>query len=211
MNSNAQLKKAYGTPIVMKVGGRDAVISPAADWMYAYDPQTGAELWKVHYGVLGFSIVPRPVAGNGMVYMSTSFMQSEMLAMKVDDTSANPSIAWRNKKSVPKMSSPLLVGEELYMVSDNGVATCLDANTGEAVWSERLGGNFSSSPLFADGRIYVSNREGETFVLAPGREYKLLATNKLDGTIMASPAAIDNALFIRTDKALYRIEASPSR
>ena len=92
------------------------------------------------------------------------------------------------------------------MVSDNGVATCLDAKTGAMLWSERLGGNFSSSPLYADGRIYVSNREGKTFVLAPGREYKLLATNQLDGTIMASPAAVDDALFIRTDKALYRIE-----
>jgi outer membrane protein assembly factor BamB len=206
MNSNAQLKKAYGTPIVMKVGNQDAIISPAADWLYAYHPLTGDEMWKVNYGVLGFSIVPRPVAGNGMVYMSTSFMQSEMLAMKVDGASANPAIAWRNKKGVPKMSSPLLVGDELYMVSDNGVATCLDAKSGEALWSERLGGNVSSSPLYADGRIYIGNREGETFVFAPGREFKLLATNKLDGTIMASPAAVDNAIFLRTEKALYRIE-----
>jgi outer membrane protein assembly factor BamB len=205
MHSDPQLKKAYGTPIVVNVGGKDEVISPAADWLYAYDPLTGKELWKVNYGVLGFSIVPRPVAANGMVFMSTSFMQSELLAMKVDGTSENPAIAWRNKKGVPKMSSPLVVGNELYMVSDNGVATCLDAKTGEALWTERLGGNFCSSPLFADGRIYVGNREGETFVFAPGREFKLLATNKLDGTIMASPAAVDGALFLRTEKALYRL------
>ncbi len=206
MKSDPQLKKAYGTPIVMDIAGQATLISPASDWLYAYDPQTGKELWKVNYGVLGFSIVPRPVAGNGMVFMSTSFMQSELLAMKVDGTSANPAIAWRSKKGVPKMSSPLLMEDELYMVSDNGVATCLDAKTGDTLWSERLGGNFSSSPLFADGRIYVGNREGETFVIAPGREYKLLATNKLDGIIMASPAAVDKAIFLRTDKALYRIE-----
>jgi outer membrane protein assembly factor BamB len=104
------------------------------------------------------------------------------------------------------MPSMLLVENELFMVNDKGVATCLDAATGEVHWTERLGGNFSSSPLFADGRIYVSNREGETFVLAPGKEYKLLATNKLEGAIMASPAAVDEALYLRTENALYRIE-----
>ena len=89
------------------------------------------------------------------------------------------------------------------------MATCLDAKTGEVHYTQRLGGNFSSSPLWADGRIYVSNREGETFVLAPGKEYQLLAKNTLDGAIMASPAPVDGALFIRTDKALYRIENKP--
>jgi outer membrane protein assembly factor BamB len=211
MNSNPQLKKAYGTPIVMELHGRTTVLSPAADWLYAYDPQTGKELWKAPYGVLGFSIVPRPVAGHGMVYLSTSFMQSEMLAVRVDDTSSHPSIAWRNKKGVPKMSSPLLVGDELYMVSDNGIATCLDAKTGDALWSERLGGNVSSSPIYADGRIYIGNREGETFVLAPGRQFKLLATNALDEAIMATPAAVDGALILRTEKALYRIAEPPAQ
>jgi outer membrane protein assembly factor BamB len=181
------------------------VISPAADWLYAYDPNNGEEVWKANYGVLGFSIVPRPVAGHGMVYMCTSFMQSELLAFKVDGASANPEIAWRYKKGAPQMPSPLLVGSEIYMVSDKGVATCLDAKTGELVWTDRLGGNFSSSPLFVDGRIYVSNREGETFVLAPGKEFKLLAKNQLEGAIMASPAAVDGALFVRTDKAIYKI------
>lgn len=206
MRSDPQLRKAYGTPLVMDFGGQRSVISPAADWLYAYDPLTGKEQWKVSYGVLGFSNVPRPVAGDGMVFVSTSFMQPEMQALKVEGTSATPVIAWRNKKGVPRMSSPLLVGSELYMVSDNGVASCLDAKTGETLWSQRLGGNFSSSPLFADGRIYVGNREGEMFVIAPRREYKLLATNKLDDAIMASPAALDSAIFLRTEKAIYRIE-----
>lgn len=205
MNANPQLKKAYGTPLILPINGADVVVSPAADWLYGYDPATGKELWKINYGVLGFSIVPRPVAGHGHIYMSTTFMQSELLAIKLDGSSANPEISWRYKKGVPQMPSPLLVGNELYMVSDKGVATCLDAKSGELVWSERLGGNFSSSPLLVDGRIYVSNREGATYVFAPDREYKLLATNQLDGQIMASLAAVDGALIIRTDKALYKI------
>ena len=97
-------------------------------------------------------------------------------------------------------------GDELYLVSDKGIATCLDAKTGEVHWSERLGGNFSSSPIYADGRIYVGNREGNTFVIAPGKAYKLLATNTLEGSIMAAPAAIDQVIYLRTDKALYALQ-----
>ena len=202
MNPEPQLKKAYGTPLITKVGGREAVLSPAADWLYAYEPETGRELWKLKYGALGFSIVPRPVVGHGMIFFGTSFMKPEILAVTLDD---KPKIAWRFAKQAPSMPSPLLVGDELYIVADKGVATCLDAKTGQAHWTERLGGNFCSSPLFADGRILIGNREGATFVIAPGKTYKLLATNQLDGQIMATPAAVDSDLFVRTDKAIYRI------
>jgi len=206
LNADPQLKKAYGTPLLIELEGRTVLLSPAANWLYAYDPLDGRELWKIAYGVLGFSIVPRPVVGHGMVYLSTSFMQPELLAVKLPYGSAPAEIAWRVKKSVPTMPSPLLVGQEIYIVSDKGVATCLDAVTGDVRWSERLGGNFCSSPLLADGRIYVGNREGETFVIAPGTSFKLLATNRLEGEIMASPVAVPGTLYLRTDQALYRIE-----
>ncbi|MFM8802809.1 MAG: SMP-30/gluconolactonase/LRE family protein [Planctomycetia bacterium] len=206
LRSDPQLKKAYGTPLVLALDGREVLLSPAADWLYGYDPATGRELWKMSYGTLGFSIVPRPVTAHGLFYMSTSFMQPELLAVKLGDAATAPTIAWREKKGVPNMPSPLVVGDELYMVSDKGVATCLDAKTGDAVWTERLGGNFSSSPLFADGRIYVGNRDGKTFVIKPGRDFTLEATNSLDGQIMATPAALDRALYRRTDTALSRIE-----
>ena len=206
LNADPQLKKAYGTPVLTELEGRIVLLSPAADWLYAYDPLDGRELWKIAYGVLGFSIVPRPVVGHGMVYISTSFMQPELLAVKLPHGNAAAEIAWRVKKSVPTMPSPLLVGQEIYIVSDKGVATCLDAVNGDVRWSERLGGNFCSSPLLADGRIYIGNREGETFVIAPGTSFKLLATNRLEGEIMASPVAVPGRLYLRTDQALYRIE-----
>ena len=206
LRSDPQLKKAYGTPMVLTLGGRDVLVSPAADWLYGYDPATGKELWKMSYGVLGFSIVPRPVTAHGMLYISTSIMQPELLAMKLGNAAAAPTIAWREKKGAPQMPSPLVVGDELYMVSDKGVATCLDAKTGDAAWTERLGGNFASSPLCADGRIYVGNRDGATFVIKPGRTFALEATNQLDGQIMATPAALDRSIYLRTDKAIYRIE-----
>jgi gluconolactonase len=206
LREDPQLKKAYGTPLVLTLGGRETLVSPAADWLYGYDPATGAELWKLSYGVLGFSIVPRPVIAGDLLFMSTSFMQPELLAVKLAGPDRAPEIVWREKKGVPTMSSPLVVDDLVYMVSDKGVGTCLDVKTGAAAWSQRLGGNFSSSPLFADGRIYVGNRDGDTFVIKPGREYELLATNHLDGGIYATPAAVGRAIFLRTEKALYRLE-----
>lgn len=205
-NPEPQLKKAYGSPIVTEIGGRPVLLSTGADWLYAYDPTDGRELWKQAYGVLGFSIVPRPIVGHGMAYISTSFMQPELLAVKLPSGDALPEIAWRVKKSVPNIPSPILVDDEIVMVSDKGVATCLDAESGEVRFSERLGGNFCSSPLYADGQIWVGNREGQTFVLTPGKEFHVEATNQLDGEIMATPIAVGPALFLRTDKAVYRIE-----
>ncbi len=206
LKSDPQLKKAYGTPLILEIEGRKVLLSTGADWLYGYDPATGRELWKLSYGVLGFSVVPRPVAAHGLLYISTSFMQPEVLAVRLGDGATTPEIAWRAKKGAPQMPSPLVVGDELYLVSDKGVATCMDAKTGEVHWSERLGGNFCSSPLFADGRIYVGNREGDMFVLEPGKTLKIIATNKVDGAVMASPAAVGKSLFVRTDRTLYRIE-----
>jgi outer membrane protein assembly factor BamB len=202
MNANPQLKKSYGTPIVVESGGRAELISPAADWLYAYDPASGRELWKLPFGRLGFSITPRPVTGHGMIFMSTGFMKPEMLAVKLDGTH---DIAWRYAKGAPTMPSPLLVGEELYFVSDAGVITCLDAKTGTEHYKERLGGDYSSSPIFADSKIYIGSRTGLVTVIAPGKKFEALGKNQLPGKIMATPAAVDGALFIRTDEALFRI------
>ncbi|MFM7107588.1 MAG: PQQ-binding-like beta-propeller repeat protein, partial [Planctomycetaceae bacterium] len=206
LRADPDQKKAYGTPLVVPLGSRDVLLSPSADWLYGYDPDTGRELWRLNYGVLGYSVVPRPVVAHGLAFFSTSFNQPELLAVRLGDGTAAPEIAWREKKGVPSKPSMLVVGDELFMVSDKGVATCLDARTGEPRWTERLGGNVSSSPLFADGRVYVGNHEGQTYVFRPGTTFELLATNPLDGQIMATPAALGRALYLRTDQALYRIE-----
>lgn len=202
MNANPQLKKSYGTPLVVEVAGQEQLLSPASDWLYAYDAK-GNELWKLPYEKLGFSLAPRPVVGHGMAYLCTSFMQSELLAVTLDKE--KPRVAWRYGRQVPQVPSPLLVGTEIYLVSDKGIATCLDALTGEVNWIERIPGNYSSSPLFAAGHIYCSNREGETTVLLPGKKFQTVGSGKLDGQIMASPAAIGRALYVRTDKALYQL------
>ena len=200
------ISQAYSTPLVIRVGDRDQLFSIGAFRATAYDPGSGAELWEVSYGD-GFSNVPAPVYGHGMVYVATGFQVASLLAVRADgggDVTASHTV-WRLRRGVPLTSSPLLVGDELYIVSDLGVATCLDAQTGDLHWRERLGGNFSASPVFADGRIYFQSEEGVTTVLAPGTEYRELATNQLDGVILASMAVANRSLFIRTHDHLYRI------
>ena len=204
MHDNPQLKKAYGTPVIVKLQGRDVVVSPAANWVYGYEPASGDELWKLEYGSLGFSIVPKPVIGNGMIYIGTSYMRPQMLG--IDVSKPQPEIVWSCKRSVPAISSPLLIGEELYFVSDSGgMVTCLEAKTGVELWRERIGGNHGSSPTFVGGRILFHSKEGETVALKPGREFKILARNKLDGEHHASAAISGNSIFLRTEKALYKI------
>ena len=143
-----------------------------------------------------------------MIYVCTSFMKSELLAVRyAEGETAAPEIAWRYKRQVPQVPSPILIGDEIYFVSDKGgILTCLDAKTGAEHWRERLGGNYSASPLFVDGLIYFCNREGDTSVVRAGRKFERIASNRLDGTFMASPIAVDGALFLRTDKALYRLQ-----
>ena len=207
MRDNPELKKAYGTPLVTTIGGRDVLLSSAADWLYGYDPATGEELWKLSYGTLGFSIVPRPVVSRGIAYIGTSFMKAELLAVRLGtEATMMPELLWRYGRSVPNMPSPVVVGDAVYLFSDKGIATCLDAASGEVRWTGRLGGSFSSSPLFADSLIYVGNRDGEMFVVKPGDSLEIVATNDLGEAIMASPVAVGRAIYVRTERALYRIE-----
>ena len=207
MHERPPFKKAYCTPLIVEDAGRAQLISPAADWVYSYDPATGRELWRAGYGKLGFSTVPRPVVGHGLVYIITSFMESQLLAIRYDGRGdvTDTHIAWRADRQMPRMPSPLLAGDELYAISDAGIATCFNARTGDVHWRNRIGGNHSASPLLADGRIYFFNREGETMVIKPGPEFEILATNKLDGRFMASAAVAGKAFILRTDTHLYRI------
>ena len=208
MPSKREFRKAYSTPHIIEENGRVQLISPGADWVYSYDPATGREHWRANYGQLGFSTVPRPVVGHGMVYIITSFVQSRLLAVKYDGEGdvTSTHIVWKSDRQVPKKPSALLIGQELYLVSDNGVGTCLDALTGDIHWTERLGGQYSASPLYAEGRIYAFSQEGKTVVFKPGTKYEELAENQLDAGFMASPAVAGNALFLRTETHLYRVE-----
>ena len=191
--------QAYSTPLVVKLPDGDQVISPGAFRAVSYNPRNGKELWQVSYGE-GFSNVPRPVYGDGLVFICTGFQQASLLAVRLDGK-----VQWKLDRGVPLTPSPLLVGNELYLVTDNGIVTCLDAKTGKEYWRARIGGNHSASPIYADGRIYFLSEEGESVVLAPGQQLKHLATNQLDGRTLASMAVSNGSIFIRSDTHLYRL------
>jgi outer membrane protein assembly factor BamB len=198
--------QAYTTPLVIRLPAGDQVISPGAFRAVAYDPRTGKELWQVKYGE-GFSNVPRPVYGHGLAFICTGFQEPSLLAVRVDGRGdvTKTHVAWALRRGVPLTPSPLLVGDELYLVSDNGIATCVDAKTGNEHWRARLGGNHSASPVYADGRIYFLSEEGESAVIAPGRQFQLLARNRLDGETLASMAVSGASIFIRSQTHLYRL------
>jgi len=198
--------QAYTTPLVVRLPAGDQVISPGAYRAIAYEPRTGKEIWQVRYGD-GFSNVPRPVYGAGLVFICTGFQQPSLLAVRLDGRGdvTKSHVAWTLKRGVSLTPSPLLVGEELYMVSDNGIASCVDAKSGVPNWQVRLGGNYSASPIYADGRIYFLSEEGESVVIAPGKEFKALAKNQLDGPTLASMAVSNGSIFVRSQTHLYRL------
>lgn len=208
MPDRKEFRKTYSTATVLEDPRGAQVISPGADWVYSYDPASGRELWRASYGTLGFSTVPRPLIWKDLAILTTSFIRPRILAVKYDGEGdvSKTHVAWSKDGQLPSKPSMLLVEGRLYFVSDKGIGMCLDAKSGEEVWKERVGGAFSASPVYADGRMYFCDQEGKTTVLAPGDEYKVLAQNELDGGFMASPAIAGKAIFLRTETHLYRIE-----
>jgi outer membrane protein assembly factor BamB len=198
--------QAYTTPLVIRAGDADQLISVGAFRVRAYEPLTGKEIWRVRYDD-GFSNVPRPVFGHGLVFITTGFQQPELLAIRPDGKGdvTRTHVAWSLKRGAPLTPSPILVGDELYIVNDGGIASCIDAKSGSVIWQSRLGGTYSASPVYADGRLYFPAEQGVTVVIAPGREARKLATNRLDGGHLASMAIAHGAIYVRTDSALYRI------
>jgi outer membrane protein assembly factor BamB len=198
--------QAYTTPLVVRAGDRDQIVSVGAYRTVSYDPANGSEIWRVSYED-GFSNVPRPVYGQGLVFIATGFQQPSLIAVRPDGSGdvTRSHVAWTLRRGAPLTPSPILVGEQLFIVNDTGIATCVDARTGTIHWQQRLGGNYSASPVYADGRIYFPSEEGVTTVIEPGTTFKRLAVNQLDGAILASMAVADRSFFIRTQSHLYRI------
>lgn len=201
-------KKGFGTPAIRIVDDKPQLISSAAMATLAYDPRTGAELWKVYHG--GMNVTAPPLYGQGKIFACTGDGGLRLLAVHAGGHGdlTETGIDWKvkNKGSVPSRSSPILVDDLLYMVNENGILSCLEAKSGEPVWQERVGGKFWASPLYASGRLYLFDENGLGHVVAAGRTAKKLATNRLDAGCRASPAVAGNSLFVRTFTHLYRIE-----
>ena len=207
-NSPAKKQFSFSTPLAITVGGVQEVVSPGPGFVGAYDVKDGHEIWRVGYGE-GYSVVPRPVFAHGLLFVSSSFDAAVFYAIKPEGASGDvtaTNVVWSNRKAAPHTASPVVVGDEVYFVSDAGIATCADARTGEVHWSERLGGGFSASPVVAESRIYFQNEAGVGFVVKASKQYELLATNDLGERSLASYAVADGTIFIRTEKQLWKVE-----
>jgi hypothetical protein len=205
-------KKAYITPIIVHVNGRDLMISNGSAVCIAYDPETGEEVWRIVHGE--DSTIAMPTEGDGIVYFYTSFETDSTGEQMAELMAVNPSgegnvekthVLWRVKSPMLQLLTPLVVDGLLYTVDSQGIMFCLDAATGETVWSKRMNAKFHASPVYADGHVYLSNIRGKTYVVKAGREPVIVAENQLSGEIWATPAIAGGAILIRTSKFLYKI------
>jgi outer membrane protein assembly factor BamB len=208
MARDGDLRKAHSTPLIVNANGKQQMLTIGAKAAYGYDPRNGRELWRVQYG--SWSGAPMPLFGQGLAFIVTGHGKTELWGVRVNGQGdvTDTHVAWKFGTMVPKTASPLLVAGLLYIVSDEGMLTCLEAATGKEVWHQRIGGNYSASPVYGDGRIYFCSQQGKTTVVKPGPAYEQLAVNTLPDGFMASPAVAGKAFFLRTKTALYRVETS---
>jgi outer membrane protein assembly factor BamB len=207
VKADGDFRKAFSTCRIATVNGKPAVISLGSKATYAYEPETGKEIWRFDHKDW-HSGAATPVIGDGLIYICPGFGKGAVVALRSDGEGplGQEHAAFRITKNGPNKPSPLLVGGLLYFVDDNGIASCVDAKTGADVWRQRLRGNFSAAPLYGDGKVYFFGEDGTTTVIAAGREFKKLAENKLDDGFMATAAVSGKALFLRSKSALYRVE-----
>ena len=194
-NSSALKRFSFTTPLAIEVDNKKQIVSPASNVVGAYDAATGAEIWHVDY--TGYSVIPRPVYGHGLVFISTSYDSPVVMAIRVNGKGdvTKTHVAWTLKKGAPNTPSMLLVGDELYMVSDAGLASCVDAKTGEVHWQKRLTGNgYSASPIHANGNVYFLSEDGVCTVVLASKTFSQVSRNLLGERTLASPAAADGAL-----------------
>lgn len=208
--AEGDLRKAYSTPLAVEVAGRPLLLTAGAKAAYGYDPVSGREIWKVRH--TGYSVALRPVFASGLAFLSTGFGKTELLAVRPDGHGdvTQTHIAWKAVRGVPRMASPLVLGDRLLLLGDNGIVTSLDLRTGRQFWQERIGGEYVVSSVHAAGRVYCFATDGRAVVLKAGNDFQVIARNKLEAGLMASPCISDGALFLRTKAALYRIQGTHS-
>lgn len=196
---------AHATPIITNVAGKDVLLSPAGEVIQGFDPLKGTLLWTVP--AIGEGVTPSPIVGEGLLFTASGFGATALRAVRLEGSpdQTTREVAWDTKKGVTTIPSPIYLKPYLYMVTEKGIAYCLDAATGKQVWQERLPGTYGASPVAADGKLYFLNEGGETTILEPGSTFRVLASNPLGEQCQASMAVANGRLFIRTKQNLYCI------
>ncbi len=216
--SEGDWRKAFATPHVAMLDGKPQLISQGAKAFYGYNPRTGEDIWRVEERT-SHSGGTRPVVWNGTIIFPSGWSSGQILAIKpgakgevldVNAASTNEtaklSLVWKSKRGVPKKPSLIIVNDLLFSLDDNGVATCSDLATGKTIWNERIGGNYSASPIASKEGIYFVSEEGKATVIAAASSFQKLGESQLGDGFMASPAVLDNSLILRSRTMLYRVE-----
>lgn len=206
---NGDYYKSFSTPIVIDVAGRDQLISPTSKACLALDPMTGQEIWRVRYDE--HSTTVRPLFDGSRVYISTGFGKAKMVCVRVDGHGdvTDTHVDWVQQKSIGSKPSPVLVGQRLFDVTDDGIMERIDIKDGEIVWRERLGGKFSASLIANHEFVYAFDHDGKGYVFTVADEPKLISTNSLPDGCNASPAVVGDALIVRTTTHLYHFANQP--
>jgi outer membrane protein assembly factor BamB len=199
-------RKAYITPGIINVNGKDILISNGAEVCMAYDPATGEEIWRVPH--VSDTTISMSLFAKGLVIFTTGVKEPiKMIAVKPegkgDITKTN--LVWSTGENVPAITSPLAKDGLLYMIHERGIFSCLEVATGKIVFTHKINGQFYSSPIYVDGKIYITSKNGIIYVVREGKEFKILAENKLEGEFIATPAISGKSLIFRSSNNLYRI------
>ena len=207
-NTSASLKFSFATCLLVEHAGKRVIVSPAANFCLGYDPKTGAELWRLKYPQPGWSLIAPPVYSHGLVIFSTGYMNQHLLAFKPEGTGdITGNIVWDVKRNAPNTPTPIVVGDEVYMLSDSGFLTCLDVKTGTVHYAERLAGKaYSASPIVAAGNLYFTSEDGVGQVIAAGKEFKEVSRSNLVEKSFATFVPVDGSLYVRTESQLYRFD-----
>lgn len=201
-------RKAYGTPKIVEVNGEPRMLITASYGAFSYNPRTGDEIWRLDHN--GYSPASMALYDNGIAYLISGRSRPELMAIPADQTGVikEESIEWSVARGIPSMVSPILVNGLIFTIDNGGVIGCIDAETGELIWQDRLPGEYYASPLHADGRIYFFNTHGVATVISADEEGERLAENTLEDGFMATPAIIGDSIYARTTTHLYRIQAA---
>jgi len=201
----------FSTPLLVETAAGPQLIAIAADHVSGFDPRTGRELWWSTYE--GYSNVPMPVRWRDRGFVATGYTAPQLHAIRIDGSGdvTETHRVWTMERGAPANPTPTLVGDDLYVLNDSGVLMCLDAETGERRWQERIGGNFSASPLLVGGLLYLQDEDGKTTIVRPGPQFEQVAVNQLEGRTLASPVPLEGALLIRTDRELLRIDGEGTK
>jgi outer membrane protein assembly factor BamB len=204
-----KVQVSWSTPILVRTTTRTELITSGTEFVISYDPTTGKELWR-HKGVES-NAIPSPVANSEMVFLVAGFPAKIALAIRLGgsgDLTGTPNVPWQYAKGTAYVPSPILYGDYLYLMSDRGVLTCIDAKTGEVEYEGGripIPATFTASPVAFDGKILMTSEDGDTFIVKSGPRHEILGTNSVGEPVYASPAIANGRIFIRGEKNLYCI------